>query len=246
MATTIEKFVERCMDIVKAQPAYKLGCSSTTQCDCIGMVKYSLRKNNVSFSTTGTNWTMRYQTTNVRSINSASVLKVGDIVFKVRTPGSSGYSLPAKYQQGGSAYTGDLNDYSHIGVVKSISPLQIIHMTSPSAKTDTKIGKWAYAAELQSKYVDYGSSPEPEPGPEPEPTPTGETATVYAENGNPVKMRQKPTTSCRNYERLPVGTVVQVDQWDSDTDSKGTKWSKITYGLRKGWYMMTKFLKANS
>lgn len=241
MAATVEKFVGRCMDIVKARPTYKLGCSSTTSCDCIGMVKYSLRENEVSFSTTGTNWTMRYQTKNVREISSASVLKVGDIVFKARKPGDTGYNLPGKYQKGGSAYNGDLNDYCHIGVVKSVSPLRIIHMTSPTAKTDTAVGKWAYAAELLDKLVDYGGTPtpEPQPSPDPEPSPAPETDTaiVVAAKGSTVKMRAKPSRKCKLYDDVPVGSTVTVVE-------HGYEWTKINYGRRKGWYMMTVFLKS--
>ncbi len=243
MATTRAKFIERCMDIVEARPVYKLGCSNTKECDCIGMVKYSMRKNGVSFSTTGTNYTFRNQVDNARSIKSTADLNVGDVVFKVREPGSSGYDLPSKYQKGGSCYNGDLNDYSHIGVVKSVSPLRIIHMTGPTAKTDDKIGNWKKAANLKKPYISDAPSPEPEPEPDPpEPTPTTDKATVNSENGNPVKMRQKPTTLCRTWEKLPVGTEVQVDEWNSATDKKGEKWTKITYGRKKGWYMMTKFL----
>ena len=151
MSTTREKFVDRCMDIVNAKPKYELGCSDLKKCDCIGMPKYSLRKNGVTLTTTGTNWTMRNQVQNVRKITGVSVLRVGDLVFKSREPGQEGYNLPAKYRKGGSAYNGDLNDYCHVGVVKSVSPLRIIHMTGPTAKTDTTIGKWKWAADLNRR-----------------------------------------------------------------------------------------------
>lgn len=238
MSTTPAKFIAECEKIVKAKPKYKLGQSNLHECDCIGMVKYGLHQNGVAFSTTGTNWTFRNQVTDIRKITSAAVLRVGDVVFKVRHPGESGYNLPAKYCHGGSAYNGDLNDYCHIGVVKSVNPLRIIHMTSPTAKTDTSIGKWAYAAELKPQYVDYGRDPgtvkpaDPEPAPEP----TGDTAIVTAEHGKWVKMRKEPSTSCRLYDEVPVGAKVTVV-------TPGYDWTEINYGKRKGWFMMTKFLK---
>lgn len=240
MSTTADKFVERCEDIIKAKPNYSLGSSDLHNCDCIGMVKYGLRKNGVTFKTTGTNYTMRNQVKNVRKISGASSLQFGDVVFKARSPGDAGYDLPAKYQKGGSAYNGDLTDYCHIGVVKSVSPLKIIHMTSPTAKTDTSIGNWKYAAELKDAYISGGSpapEPEPTPTPEPEPEPTPETheAVVVSEDGNPVKMRANPSTKCSLYDKLKVGTVVTVV-------TPGYDWTKIDYGKRKGWYMMTKFL----
>ena len=235
MATTRTKFVEKCDVIVKAQPAYKLGCSSTTECDCIGMVKYGLHKNDVAFSTTGTNWTFRNQVDEIRTIRSASDLQYGDVVFKLKEPHEQGYNLPAKYRPGGSAFNGDLNDYCHIGVVKSVSPLRIIHMTSPSAKTDTSIGKWKRAAHLKKQYIsDYDSAPSYEP-PVPEPEPNTDTATVYAETGRWVKMRKEPSTKCRLYDEVPIGAKVRIDEF-------GYEWTKISYGRRKGWYMMTKFL----
>lgn len=246
MATTIKKFVDRCYDIVLAKPEYELGCSSKQKCDCIGMVKYSLHQNDVSFTTTGTNWTIRKQVRNIRKITGTSVLQIGDVVFKVRSPGESGYNLPSKCRQGGSAYNGDLNDYCHIGVVKSVKPLRIIHMTSPTAREDTTIGKWKYAAELLPQFIsDYGGTagqnPEPVTQPVSEPVVqepaklTGETAVVYAPTGKWVKMRQKPSTSCKLYDEIPVGATVNIV-------TPGYEWTKISYGRRKGWYMMTKFL----
>lgn len=320
MATTRAKYVEKCEEIVAAQPVYKKGAANRQECDCIGMTKYGLRENGVSISTTGTNYTARFQVDGLRKIGSAADLSVGDVVFKAYEQGESGWGLDQypKYMPGGKCYTGDLRDYYHIGTVASLSPLKIIHMTSPSAKTDTKIGKWGFVASLKSSYISDNPEPGPEPdpptpvqktmkvysengkpvnlrtgpkrscklvdkvpvgeivevseeqnewshvtwgrktgwmmteflvdpsqpGPEPEPDPpVGDTATVWSENGNPVRMRSQPTTSCRLYERLPVGTVVTVIAYDCVTDSKGTRWSQISHGSRKGWYIMSEFLK---
>ena len=241
MSTTPAKFIAECEKIVKAKPKYVHGRSSLSECDCIGMVKYGLHQNGVSFSTTGTNWTFRNQVTDIRPITSAAVLRVGDVVFKVKHPGETGYDLPPKYRKGGAGYNGDLNDYCHIGVVKSVNPLRIIHMTSPTAKTDTAIGKWAYAAELKPQYVNYGSSTtvtEPEPDtPDPAPTETdgGYKAKVTAPSGKWVKMRKEPSTNCRLYDEVPIGAEVTVV-------TNGYEWDKINYVKRKGWYMQNRFL----
>lgn len=239
MSTTITKFVAGCQQIVNARPAYALGCSSKTKCDCIGMVKYGLRVCGVTLSTTGTNWTIRNQVNNVRRVSAG--LRIGDVVFKSKEPGESGYNLPAKYRRGGSACNGDLRDYCHIGVVASVSPLRIIHMTSPTAKTDTSLGKWKWAAELKPEYISDSPSPSPAPAPDPdpEPAPYGDTATVVAQTGKWVKMRQQPSTSCGVYDEVPVGARVTVV-------SHGYDWTRISYGRRKGWYMMTKFLAVNA
>ena len=58
---------------------------------------------------------------------------------------------------------------------------------------------------------------------------------MVADNGQPVKMRQYPSTDCRTWENVPCGTEVEI------TDP-GETWAKINCGKRKGWYMMAKFL----
>jgi hypothetical protein len=205
------------------------------------MPKYSLRVNGVTLSTTGTNWTFRNQVDNKRKITGVSVLKFGDVVFKSRAPGDEGYNLPSKYRKGGTAYNGDLNDYCHVGVVKSVSPLRIIHMTSPTAKTDTTIGKWKWAADLKKQYIDDtvtptpAPTPKPAPDPQPEPAPYTDEAVVIANSGRWVKMRKEPSTKCSMYDEVPVGARVKIV-------AHGYEWTRITYGSRKGWYMMTKFL----
>ena len=74
-----------------------------------------------------------------------------------------------------------------------------------------------------------------EGGSKPMPEPTSRTtAVVYAENEKPVKMRAKPSTSCKTYWELQCGTEVDVIE-------KGAEWSKITDGRNTG-YMMSKFL----
>ena len=235
MSTTREKFVERCEDIVKAKPKYQLGASDLNNCDCIGMVKYGLRKNGVTLTTTGTNWTMRKQVTNVRKITGSSDLRFGDVVFKAKEPGQEGYNLPSKYRANGEYYNGDLKDYCHIGVVKSVSPLRIIHMTGPTAKTDTTIGKWRFAADLKSQYISNSPSPAPVPYPDPEPAPCTDNAVVVAGSGKYVKLRANPSKQCALYDDVPLGATVTVV-------THGYEWTKVNYGKRKGWYMMTKYL----
>lgn len=60
-------------------------------------------------------------------------------------------------------------------------------------------------------------------------------ATVYSENGGPVRMRNKPTTDTKIWTNVPFGSTVMVTE-------KGSEWSKINYNKQSG-YMMTKFLK---
>ena len=110
-------------------------------------------------------------------------------------------------------------------------------MTSPTAKTDTSIGKWKWAAELKEQYISDRIAPVPTPTPDPSPEPISpyDKAIVVAETGRYVKMRKEPSTKCSVYEEVPVGATVTIV-------TPGYEWTKIDYGRRKGWYMMTKFL----
>ena len=245
MATTRQQYVDKCNEVYDAKPAYQNGASDLNQCDCIGMTKYGLRENGVKFSTSGTNYSFRHHVENIRPINSESDLRFGDVVFKAYEQGESGWNLPAKYQQGGSEYNGDLRDYYHIGTVRSVNPLEIIHMTSPTAKCDTTLNKkgWDFVASLKKEYIS-DDAPEPGPGPGPEPpTPTPEKATVWADSGSTVKMRQKPSRGCSQYWDIPIGTVVDV--LGLNCGSKGD-WTKIGTWLKNTYaqgYMMTEFLR---
>lgn len=101
---------------------------------------------------------------------------------------------------------------------------------------------------MMSSFLVDPDTPDPTPTPEPDPTPTPEppivvdSATVFSDNGKPVKMRAQPTTSCKLYDELPVGTVVEVNGYNCVTDSKGNQWTMVSYQTRNGWYIMTRFL----
>lgn len=239
MATTVSKYVGKCQEIVDAKPAYKNGASSLTECDCIGMDKYAYRECGVSFSTSGTNYTIRNQVEDIHDVKSASDLSVGDVVFKYRKPGESGYDLPAKYKPGGNQYNGDINDYYHIGTVKSVSPLQIIHMTTPTAKTDTKIGKWAVAAKWKAQYI-MDDTPTPEPAPDPpmpDPDPVYDTAivgNVEIDKRQNVNLRSRPSKLSKLIDRVPCGDAVTVLE-------AGDKWTKVRWNGKIG-YMMSRYL----
>ena len=311
MATTIIRYLAKCEEVVRAKPKYVRGQSNLQECDCIGMDKYAFRECGVSFSTTGTNFTVRQQVNNLRAINSVNDLSVGDVVFKAYEQWEDGWALEKypKYMPGGKYYNGDLRDYYHIGTVKSVHPLEIIHMTSPTAKTDSQIGKWKFVAEWKKEFIidspQPEPAPEPTPKPEPEPTPKnmivtsgngkpvnmrkspslsgalvtrvpdgetvewlkedgagwayirwnnktgwmmdcylepenpepypGEELIVWADNGRPVKLRARPSTSCNVYDLIPCGTPATLVE-------PGEEWSQVDCGKRKGWYMMTKFL----
>lgn len=243
MATTIPKYVAKCRELVDAKPKYVRGKSSLEECDCIGQDKYAFRECGVKLSTTGTNHTARKQVVGLRPIVGTGDLAIGDVVFKVRNPGEKGYALKDKYKPGGSEYNGDLHDYYHIGTVESVYPLRILHMTDPTAKIDKSIGKWAYVASWDERYIERETSapaPDPEPDPDPLaepvpiPEPVPEYATVWSENGKAVNLRARESRASALIERVPVDSTVEIL-------SRGEEWSRIRWGRYSG-YMMNEYL----
>lgn len=82
--------------------------------------------------------------------------------------------------------------------------------------------------------VEYDYSGGDIPDPEPAPTPSPETATVYAENGNPVNMRKSPSKAGALIDRIKCGEQVEVLETNGE-------WSRIKWHGMTG-YMMTEFL----
>ena len=113
--------------------------------------------------------------------------------------------------------------------------------TSKFAGKTIQNGGWNRVGLLLEKIVYDGTTP-PEPGPEPDPPFEPETAIVVAESGSTVKMRAKPTQECRYYWNVPVGSEVEVYEWDAAMDKKGQEWSRISWAGQDG-YMMKEFLR---
>ena len=170
----------------------------------------------------GSNYAARNRTRNLREIDSPFSLQLGDLVYKAKKPGDSGYDLPERYRSGQ-----DLKDYYHVGVVTCTAPLEITHCTSVPGgiQTDIKIGNWAYHGACSLIEKEEGGHA------------YMETAVVVAENGYPVKLRKKASTSSDYIDKVPVGTVVELLEWDDE-------WSLIRYNGREG-YMMSKFLQSD-
>ena len=237
---TVEKFIHGVEEIYKEQPRYERGHDgSDGLCDCIGMVKGALRRGGVTpKGLKGTNYAARYTIRNFDRIQNVNQLRVGDVVLKGLEPGESYYDLPDEYKQGGASYNGDLMDYNHIGVVTRVNPIEITHMTSPTAKKDTKLGRWKYTGQLPQ--VEGRVDPDPGPEPEPKPEPIDSTAVVWAESGKTVNMRKGPSTSKALVERVPIGWTVTILDHEPD-------WCQIAYTDKRGatWYgwMMTRYLQ---
>lgn len=225
----VKKFVQNIITIYNKKPKYVLGADSFTECDCIGMPRRAHKMEGITPSgMSGTNYFARYTAKNLKKITSVSQLKVGDAVLKTAAIDHPSWPLPAKYRKGGSSYNGDLNNYSHIGTVTGTNPLEITHMTSPTAKKDSKLGNWTYFG--QYPLVDYNNSSSDD-----KVVITMETATVV---GGSLNMRKDTDTNSTRITIIPSGSKVAVIE-------KGSVWCKAVYNEYTG-YVMTKYLSFES
>lgn len=214
-----EAFIENADQIAEEKPSYKLGHDgSDGKCDCVGYIIGSIRRSGGTWNGVhGSNYSSRHEMEYLESIGKISDLKTGEVVYKAAEPGESNYNLPSRYED-----HADQKDYYHIGIVRSVDPLRIVHCTGPGIVTDTKLGKWNYHGWLKK----VGREGE---------VPMANTilATVVAENGSTVNMRKEPNGAL--LDRVPVGSVVTVI---GETGG----WSNIMYGETEGW-MKSSFLR---
>ncbi len=221
---TVARFLSAVEQNAQRVREYSLGCDgSGGKCDCIGLIIGALELAGLEWTGThGSNWAARNAVTDLHRISNAGSLIPGMVVFKAREPGENGYALPDKYKS-----SGDLRDYYHVGVVTSVNPLRITHCTSVPGgiKVDDKLGAWKYAGQL--KQVDYKEEAPMEPLYQ---------AEVYADNKQPVKVRQGPGTNYKVIEQIPCGEEVDV------LEETNAEWDKINDQGVVG-YMMRKFLR---
>lgn len=135
------------LDALQAErPRYRLGGDgSDGTCDCIGAIIGACQRCGVQWpGIHGSNWAARNVTLDLTAIADEASLSPGDLVYKAKAPGQEGYALPDRY---GSHP--DRMDYYHVGVVRRVHPLRIVHCTSPGGfTTDSRLGRWAFRGRL--------------------------------------------------------------------------------------------------
>lgn len=202
---------------------YRLGGDgSDGTCDCIGMIIGAIRLAGGSWEGIhGSNYAARNEMSFLAPITSVNFLSIGDVVYKAKAPGDSGYNLPSRYKS-----HQDQNDYLHVGVVTRVSPIEITHCTGVPGgiKRDTSKGKWKFYGRL--KKVNYGGE---------QSMSEVQKAIVTASTGSTVKMRAKPSTKENLWWPVPIGAEVLVS-------AEQGGWSRIAYGDNSGW-MLSAFLK---
>jgi hypothetical protein len=228
-------YIDGVESIYQEKPEYETGHDgSDGKCDCIGMCRGGLERGGATDvkNMRGTNQAARKTIERLRKIETDPVLQAGDVVLKTRDKDDPEMPLPDKYRQGGSEYDPEVGEtnFTHIGTVTSTNPLEITHMTSPTAKKDMSVKGWSFRGELP--WVEYGE--EPCPGPSPEPPPEPATAVVSAPTGATVNMRESPSINAALVERVPIGQAVEILDYDEE-------WCHVKWRWFKG-YMMTRFL----
>lgn len=203
---TLYEFVYAVSCIADSKPTYRLGGKGADgTCDCIGLIIGACERCGVSWpGIHGSNWAARNATTGLVQVTNSDDLCTGDIVYKARTPGSNGYSLPSRYDG-----DPDQRDYYHVGVVTSVKPLEITHCTTGGGvdgiKVDTSLGKWTYRGRLALLDDEDNDSGESSPLIQP-----GDNAVVIAQRGKTVNMRESADKSSKLIRRIPLGTEVEV------------------------------------
>ena len=234
MTALMQKFLEKALQLFNSNPKRREpGDGSDGYCDCIGYLIGSLRRTGLKWTGIhGSNWAARKEAVNLHKVTTVDDLEVGDMVLKAYEPGTKGYALPARYKKGAQYYNGDLKDYYHAGLVYSLNPFQIRHMSSKMT-IDTKIGKWNYAARLRP-LVNAGAYNTETPAPAAIPS-EGTYAKVVAPSGSTVNLRKTPSLRGALIDRIKLGNVVEITE-------PGEEWCKIKWGKKTG-YMMAKFLE---
>lgn len=235
------KFLAKVREIFNSNPKRREpGDGSDGTCDCIGLIIGAIRRMGLTWSGIhGCNWAARKEFVKLEKINSVSDLEVGDVVLKGRPKGHSKWDLPSRYRSGGKYYNGDLTDYYHAGVVDSVNPLHIRHM-STKMTIDTKLNHnknsvWNYHGKLTILVKAAGGTvPTPTPAPAADTPTTGAKAVVVADSGGTVNLRRTPSLKGALITRVPLGTYV-------DIIAPGETWAKIKYSGVTG-YMMAQFL----
>ena len=228
----VSDFLKNVQKIVDSNPTYRTGGDgSDGTCDCIGLIMGALGG---KFDMHSTNWFARYQTFGLELINHDRYEpEVGDILYKARHPSNPKYDLHERYVTGRYA-TGDLTDYYHVGVVANVAPLEIAHCTSADNVNgiayDSTADTWTHVGIL--KNVDYDET-QADDGTNAE----HGLAVVYSENGDPVRMRSKPTAEggYNTVAKVPPGAPVEILE-------QAGEWAAVRWNGQRG-YMMSKYLR---
>jgi hypothetical protein len=216
MGVKVEDFLAQVDTISAEMPHYEKGHSGFDGlCDCIGLIIGAIRRAGGTWKGThGSNYSARNEMEYLRPIAGNADLQVGELVYKAHEPGDAGYdaeTIERRY-----ATSDDKRDYYHVGVVASVYPLRIRHMTTPLPKTDTSIGKWSWHGWL--KKIDHKGEGKMQ-------------ETVIIQGGNiskPIRMRQAASTGSPIIAEIPQGS-------QADLLEGGGAWNRVSWEGKTGY-----------
>ena len=220
-------FIRAAEEIAATGPEYRKGGNGRDgTCDCIGLIIGAIQRCGGQWKGLhGSNYAAREEMRYLRKLVGTGDLRVGEVVYKTYRPGETNYSLPERYKKGDGA---DLNDYYHIGIVESVYPIRIRHMSTPGARMDTSIGKWSYHGMLKKIQ-----------GGEEEKEGDKRKMKVIIEGGvktAPIHMRSSAGRTKDNIiTDIPQGSEAELIEG-------GGEWNYIAWNGIKG-YVMSKFVK---
>lgn len=235
-AELVKRFLEKILLIFNSKPKRREpGDGSDGFCDCIGLIIGAIRRMGLKWTGIhGSNWAARKEIVNLQPIKSQSDLEVGDIVLKGKAKGKSGWDLPKRYQKGGKYYNGDETDYYHAGVVYSLNPFQIRHMSSKMTIDTTYKTYYPWTHHGKSRHlVNAAGGIVPAPV-SPDTPQSGSWAILVAESGSTVNFRKTPSKRGKLLKQIPLGTKIEIV-------APGETWAVVKYGGQTG-YMMAQFL----
>lgn len=221
MSIHVREFLAKAEEIAAEEPVYQSGHDGHDGfCDCIGLIIGAIRRAGGQWrGLHGSNYAARTELREkIQPIAGTGELLPGDVVFKAYEPGQGGYNLPKRYEPGGESYNGDLRDYYHIGIVESVYPLRIRHMTTPKAKMDTSIGKWGWHGQL--KKISYSGGEK-------------KMEKVIISGGNPneqIRLRKAASTGSAILAEMPQGSEAELIEG-------GGAWNQIVYSGITGYVM---------
>ncbi len=225
LIVSAEQFLSKVEEIAAEDPAYRIGGTGTDgTCDCIGLVVGAFRRAGGKWTgAKGTNYAARNEMVSLKPIIGNADLVIGEVVYKAREPGEAGYDAETIRKKYGSS--ADQRDYYHIGIVESVYPLRIRHMTTPRAKMDTSLGKWGYHGWL--KKIRRNMDGENDSGND-EGESMKEKVLIYGGNaGLPVNMRSSGSLQSPILCTIPQHTEVELAE-------EGERWCKVVYHGKTG------------
>lgn len=229
----VREFLAKVEEIAAEEPGYQLGhYGQDNLCDCIGLIIGAIRRAGGQWrGLHGSNYAARSEIVKLGKITGTGDLTAGELVFKAREPGTGGYDLPDRYLPGGQSYNGDLKDYYHVGVVISVYPLRIRHMTKPQPKMDATIGKWEYHGWPKKISKE-------EQAQEGEKMNLGLVVIYGGATDQPVHMRSAGSRASAIIADIPQGSVAELIEG-------GGAWNRVKWSGKIG-YVMSEFVHPES